>query len=55
MPEIRVSAQVQPQHADFAGMRQAWREAEELGVDRIFCWDHFYPLHGEPRASTSRR
>jgi probable F420-dependent oxidoreductase len=29
-------------------MRRAWREAEELGVDTIFCWDHFYPLHGEP-------
>jgi len=45
---VRVGVQVQPQHADFDGMRQAWREADELGVDTIFCWDHFYPLHGEP-------
>src|SRR4051795_2199153 len=45
---IRVGVQVQPQHADFDGMRQAWREADELGVDTIFCWDHFYPLYGEP-------
>jgi probable F420-dependent oxidoreductase len=29
-------------------MRQAWREADELGADTIFCWDHFYPLYGEP-------
>jgi probable F420-dependent oxidoreductase len=29
-------------------MRRAWREADELGVDTIFCWDHFYPLYGEP-------
>ena len=29
-------------------MRRAWREAEELGVDSIFCWDHFFPLSGEP-------
>jgi probable F420-dependent oxidoreductase len=29
-------------------MRRAWREAEELGVDAIFTWDHFYPLYGEP-------
>jgi probable F420-dependent oxidoreductase len=29
-------------------MRRAWHEAEELGVDTIFCWDHFYPLYGEP-------
>jgi probable F420-dependent oxidoreductase len=29
-------------------MRRTWREADELGADTIFCWDHFYPLHGEP-------
>ena len=29
-------------------MRDAWLEAEELGVDTIFCWDHFYPLYGAP-------
>ncbi|WP_407653000.1 LLM class F420-dependent oxidoreductase [Baekduia soli] len=29
-------------------MRRAWREAEEIGVDSIFCWDHFYPLYGHP-------
>jgi probable F420-dependent oxidoreductase len=40
--------QVQPQHADFDGMRRAWREAEEMGCDSIFTWDHFYPLYGEP-------
>ena len=48
MSSMRVGVQVQPQHADFDGMRRAWREAEELGVDSIFCWDHFYPLSGEP-------
>jgi probable F420-dependent oxidoreductase len=45
---MRVGVQIQPQHADFDGMRRAWREAEELGVDSIFCWDHFFPLSGEP-------
>jgi probable F420-dependent oxidoreductase len=45
---IRVGVQVQPQHADFEGMRRAWREAEEIGADSIFTWDHFYPLYGEP-------
>jgi len=29
-------------------MRDAWREAEELGVDSIYTWDHFYPLSGDP-------
>jgi probable F420-dependent oxidoreductase len=45
---IRVGVQVQPQHADFAQMRAAWREAEALGVDSIYTWDHFYPLYGDP-------
>lgn len=44
---IRIGVQVQPQHADFDAMRRAWREAEELGVDSIFTWDHFYPLYGD--------
>src|SRR3954469_10237557 len=48
MTSMRVGVQVQPQHADFEGMRRAWREAEALGVDSIFCWDHFFPLSGEP-------
>jgi probable F420-dependent oxidoreductase len=45
---MRVGVQIQPQHADFEGMRRAWREAEEIGVDSIFCWDHFFPLSGDP-------
>src|ERR1700754_336439 len=48
MTSLRVGVQVQPQQADFEGMRRAWREAEEMGVDSIFCWDHFYPLYGDP-------
>ncbi|MEO8690667.1 MAG: LLM class F420-dependent oxidoreductase [Solirubrobacteraceae bacterium] len=48
MPALRVSAQLQPQHSDWPAMRQAWAEAEELGVDCIFNWDHFFPLRGEP-------
>jgi probable F420-dependent oxidoreductase len=45
---IRVGVQIQPQHSDFARMQRAWQEAEELGVDTIYTWDHFYPLSGEP-------
>jgi probable F420-dependent oxidoreductase len=48
MGELRVGVQVQPQHADYDAMRHAWVEAEELGVDAVFTWDHFYPLYGEP-------
>jgi probable F420-dependent oxidoreductase len=45
--KIKVSAQIQPQHATYEQMRQAWIDAENLGVDVIFNWDHFYPLSGD--------
>jgi len=48
MTELRVGVQVQPQHADYEGMRRAWVEAEEIGADMVFTWDHFFPLTGEP-------
>jgi probable F420-dependent oxidoreductase len=48
MPSLRVSAQLQPQHTDWPAMRRAWADAEELGVDCLFNWDHFFPLRGDP-------
>jgi probable F420-dependent oxidoreductase len=45
---IRIALQLQPQHTDYATIRDRVREAEDLGVDVIFNWDHFYPLYGEP-------
>jgi probable F420-dependent oxidoreductase len=44
---IRVGVQVIPQHTDFATLRGKWIEADELGVDHIFSWDHFFPLQGD--------
>ena len=40
--------QLQPQHADYATIRRTAAPAEELGVDILFNWHHFYPLYGEP-------
>ncbi|MBN9620457.1 MAG: LLM class F420-dependent oxidoreductase, partial [Actinobacteria bacterium] len=45
---IRIGLQLQPQHADYAIIRRRVSEAEDLGVDVIFNWDHFYPLYGDP-------
>jgi probable F420-dependent oxidoreductase len=45
---VRIGLQLQPQHADYATIRRTAAEAEELGVDVLFNWDHFYPLYGEP-------
>jgi probable F420-dependent oxidoreductase len=43
---IRIGVQLQPQHAEYAEIRRACAEAEEIGVDVIFNWDHFFPLYG---------
>jgi probable F420-dependent oxidoreductase len=48
---LRVSAQLRPQHSDWPAMRRAWVEAEELGADCLFNWDHFFPLRGDPDGS----
>ena len=45
---FRVGLQLQPQHADYATIRRTAAEAEEIGVDIIFNWDHFFPLNGDP-------
>ncbi|MDX3233238.1 LLM class F420-dependent oxidoreductase [Streptomyces sp. ME19-01-6] len=45
---LRVGVQLHPQHTDLAQLRTAWREADALGVDSIWTWDHFLPHHGDP-------
>jgi probable F420-dependent oxidoreductase len=45
---FRVGVQLQPQHSDYPGIRRAVAEAEEIGVDIVFNWDHFFPLSGDP-------
>ncbi|GII98975.1 putative F420-dependent oxidoreductase [Sediminihabitans luteus] len=45
---IRIGVQLQPQHADYSQIRDAVLRAEDMGVDVIFNWDHFYPLSGDP-------
>jgi probable F420-dependent oxidoreductase len=45
---VRIALQLQPQHMDYKTIRRTAAEAEEIGVDVLFNWDHFYPLYGEP-------
>ncbi|HYH11182.1 MAG TPA: LLM class F420-dependent oxidoreductase [Thermomicrobiales bacterium] len=48
---IRIGVTVPPQHSSYADLRATWREADEIGADTIFTWDHFYPLTGDPDGS----
>ncbi|WP_139415487.1 LLM class F420-dependent oxidoreductase [Agromyces laixinhei] len=44
----RLAVQVQPQHAEYQAIRDTVMRLEELGVDAVFNWDHFFPLTGDP-------
>ena len=43
MKPIRIGVQMEPQHTTYAAFAQAVRQAEAMGVDTIWTWDHFYP------------
>lgn len=45
----RVGIQIPPQHAAYADIRRTVAALEELGVDVLFTWDHFFPLSGDPQ------
>ncbi|WP_261165653.1 LLM class F420-dependent oxidoreductase [Microbacterium sp. Marseille-Q6965] len=46
---VRIGVQLQPQHqASYATIRDAVRRFEDMGVDVLFNWDHFFPLSGDP-------
>jgi probable F420-dependent oxidoreductase len=48
MPPIRIAAQIDQQHADYAELREAALRAEDAGVDIVFNLDHFLPYSGDP-------
>lgn len=46
---VRIGVQLQPQHqASYQEIRDAVRRFEDMGVDVLFNWDHFFPLSGDP-------
>lgn len=43
---IQIGVQLHPQRTGYVEYRRAWMRADELGVDTIWNWDHFFPLYG---------
>ncbi len=43
---MKVGIQLHPQHSTVDELRAAWKRADEIGVDSIWVWDHFFPLWG---------
>jgi probable F420-dependent oxidoreductase len=44
----RVAVQITNEYGDYAEVRDTVRTLEDLGVDIVFNWDHFFPLFGPP-------
>ena len=51
MTKLQIGVQLHPQATTVANLRAAAKAADEMGVDSIWVWDHFYPLYGDPDAS----
>jgi probable F420-dependent oxidoreductase len=51
MAGFKVGVSLLPQHSSIDDLRRAWREAEALGVDSLWTWDHFFPLFGNPHGN----
>lgn len=52
---IRIALQLHPQHAEYSDIRAAVVRAEEMGVDIVYNWDHFFPLYGgSPTANVGK-
>jgi probable F420-dependent oxidoreductase len=45
---IRIGFRALPQHGDWHDIREASVEAERMGVETLWTWDHFFPLRGDP-------
>ncbi|MDQ6722300.1 MAG: LLM class F420-dependent oxidoreductase [Candidatus Dormibacteraeota bacterium] len=45
---FKVGVTIHPQQCTIRELRDAWMRVDELGVDSIWFWDHFYPLYGDP-------
>jgi probable F420-dependent oxidoreductase len=45
---FKVGVTIHPQQCTIQELRDAWRRADDLGVDSIWFWDHFFPIYGNP-------
>ncbi|MDI2097702.1 LLM class F420-dependent oxidoreductase [Ruicaihuangia caeni] len=44
---LRIAVQLAPEHARYSTIRDAVARLEDMGVDVLFNWDHFFPLTGD--------
>lgn len=45
--KLRFGVQTPPQHTSYKDILQTWQEADELGFDTAFVFDHFIPIYSD--------
>ena len=45
---LRFGIQPRPEHTTYRDLLEVWQEADELGYDSAFVFDHFMPIDGRP-------
>ncbi|HEX2119041.1 MAG TPA: LLM class F420-dependent oxidoreductase [Acidimicrobiales bacterium] len=48
MARFKVGLHFYQQHTTMAELRKLWQDADRMGVDSIWPWDHFFPIFGDP-------
>jgi probable F420-dependent oxidoreductase len=48
MARFKVGLHFYQQHTTVADLRKLWQDADRMGVDSIWPWDHFFPIFGDP-------
>lgn len=48
MARFKVGLHFYQQHTTMAELRTLWQDADRMGVDSIWPWDHFFPIFGDP-------
>lgn len=51
MAQFKVGVQLHPQATTVENLLDATAAADDMGVDSIWTWDHFFPLYGDPDAA----
>jgi len=46
--KLRFGIQTPPQHVTYSDLVSVWQEADELGFDSAFAFDHFIPIYSDP-------
>jgi probable F420-dependent oxidoreductase len=52
MARFKVGLHFFQQNTTVAELRRMWQDADRMGVDSLWPWDHFFPIFGDPGGSS---